>query len=665
MFSASKSGKVVYAVTPDPQFNYVTALLHGDGTNGAQNNTFLDSSSNAFTVTRNGTPTQGSFSPYGSLWSNYFNGTTDYLITNNTTNLGSGNFTIEGWFYFNSFGSNQVLIDVYNGSTTNSWQIYTNTGAHFFWYSAATGITQIVGTATLSINTWYHFAAVRSSTTVKTYVNGVLDGTTTDATNYNATGALWIGGQRVSGPTDFFNGYASNVRIVVGTAVYTSTFTPPTSPLTAITGTQLLTCQANRFIDNSGNAYAITPSGTPSIQRFNPFLPTSSQAYSTSVYGGSGYFNGSTDYVSTSSTVTLSGNYTAEAWVMQTSASQNSIGFSIGSDIGLTTSIFAYIGTTQIPTMYVNANSYGGANAIPLNQWCHLAIVRNGTTVSLYVNGVSVTSVTSAAIVTGSIFLGTITLTATRYYQKGYISDVRITNAALYTSTFTPPSAPLTTTVGSGTVQFLENFINGAIYDNAMMNDWITVGSAQISTSVKKYGTGSLSFNGSTDQLTSNAPNTNLYAFGTNDFTIEMWFYVAGGATANTNLYDSTPSGGGVVALQIYIIGSPWTIRLYGGSAGALLDSNYTVSTSIWYHLAICRASGSTKIFVNGTQQGSTYSDSNNYTNGSQRPVIGAWGTGSGNYFNGYIDDLRVTKGYARYTSTFTPPTTALPNYGS
>ena len=54
---------------PDPQFNYVTMLLHGDGTNGAQNNTFLDSSTNNFTITRNGNTTQGSFSPYGSNWS--------------------------------------------------------------------------------------------------------------------------------------------------------------------------------------------------------------------------------------------------------------------------------------------------------------------------------------------------------------------------------------------------------------------------------------------------------------------------------------------------------------------------------------------------------------------------------------------------------------------
>ena len=95
MFSAAKiSGPTGVA---DPQFNYVTALLHGDGTNGAQNNTFVDSSSNAFTITRNGYATQGSFSPYGTLWSNYFDGSTSYLTwtSGSSVAFGSGNFTVE------------------------------------------------------------------------------------------------------------------------------------------------------------------------------------------------------------------------------------------------------------------------------------------------------------------------------------------------------------------------------------------------------------------------------------------------------------------------------------------------------------------------------------------------------------------------------------------
>ena len=82
MFLANKLNKGSGGAAPDDKFNYVTMLLHGDGTNGAQNNTFVDSGPNTFTITRNGNTTQGSFSPYGSNWSNFFSGTSgQYLNT--------------------------------------------------------------------------------------------------------------------------------------------------------------------------------------------------------------------------------------------------------------------------------------------------------------------------------------------------------------------------------------------------------------------------------------------------------------------------------------------------------------------------------------------------------------------------------------------------------
>ena len=300
MFAASKTDSVSGA-GPDGQFNYVTMLLHGDGTNGAQNNTFLDSSSNNYTITRNGNVTQGSFSPYGSGWSNFFNGTGNYLRTDTSASgfsFGTGDFTVEFWINSNqTTRCDPVGLDtvytatgwwgfVFNRLSNNQMEWFENTNTRI----SATSVTWNNGQ-------WNHVAVTRSGSSVKMFLNGTQVGSTyTTSFTYGASSVGVIAGvlsdDKTSGP---LTGYLSNVRIVKGTALYTGTFTPSTTPLTAVSGTNLLTCQANRFFDASTNALAITITGSPSVQRFNPF--GTSTAYSTSVIGGSGYFDGAGDYL--------------------------------------------------------------------------------------------------------------------------------------------------------------------------------------------------------------------------------------------------------------------------------------------------------------------------------------------------------------------------------
>jgi hypothetical protein len=198
-----------------------------------------------------------------------FNGSSQYIATADTSNIGSGSFTLEGWLYC-SGGTGPALFDTFNGASTNSYQLYLSSN-HLVFYDGSGAV--ITGTASLSTNTWYHFAAVRSGTTLKTYINGVQDGSVTNSTNYNATGVLWIGSQRASGPTDYWNGYLSNLRIVVGTAVYTANFTPPTAPLTAISGTQYLmsAVSGSPLADSSGNNYNPTNTTTPTWNQSSPF----------------------------------------------------------------------------------------------------------------------------------------------------------------------------------------------------------------------------------------------------------------------------------------------------------------------------------------------------------------------------------------------------------
>ena len=190
------------------------------------------------------------------------------------------------------------------------------------------------------------------------------------------------------------------------------------------------------------------------------------------------------------------------------------------------------------------------------------------------------------------------------------------------------------------------------------MNDLETVGNAQISTSVKKYGIGSMAFDGSGDWLASTAI-TDLYAFGTGAFTIEFWLYL--NTTTGTQIvYDCRPSGTNGTQPIIFI--DAGVVKFQHSTVVRITGA--TLSTGTWYHIALARSGTDTKLFVNGTQSGSTYtSDSTSYSCGAGRPIIGtdAAGVGSNN-LNAYLDDLRVTKGVARYTATFTPPTEALPN---
>ena len=645
----------------DANFNQVTLLLQGDGTNGGQNNTFLDSSTNNFTITRNGNTTQGSFSPYGDLWSNYFDGSGDYFSTpsNAAFGFGTGDYTIEAFVYPQQFANQQI----FNFSDDRD-NLSLDPAGTLTFYDGSVYTT----TATYVLNTWQHIAYVRSSGTVTIYLNGV--SIKTISSNYNSSArTLYIGARGIpTAGTNCLLGYMSNVRVIKGTAIYTSAFTPSTTSLTAITNTSLLTCQSNRFIDNSANNFALTVSGTPSVQRFSPFNPTS--AYSTSVIGGSGYFDGSGDYLVVGSSASLgigSSDFTIELWWYPTAWSSGAELFSAAAGDGTNRAfamytdgsngtLKAYAGTGGSSWDIINALSMGTA---VLNQWNHMAFTRSGTTFATFLNGNRITTTTASGTI-GSKNIGVgAGYSGLTPAPASYLSNCRVVaGTALYTaSTYTIPSAPLTAV--SGTTA-LTNFTNGAIYDSAMMNDLETVGNAQISTSVKKYGTGSMYFDGTGDYL--QAPYNDIYNFGTGDFTVEFWINASasGSYTAVVGtLVSGTEAGTWRVGNRFNSTNAVYFAR-GNGSGFDEFNAAVNVNDGAWHHVAVTRASGTVRIFVDGIV-GASQSITGTCT--SANPLKVGYNSRDDVYITGYIDDLRITKGYARYTTTFTPPTAALPNY--
>jgi hypothetical protein len=193
--------------------------------------------------------------------------------------------------------------------------------------------------------------------------------------------------------------------------------------------------------------------------------------------------------------------------------------------------------------------------------------------------------------------------------------------------------------------------------DVTRASNTITVsGNAQLSTVEKKFGASSLLLDGTGDYL-SIASDVD-YGFGTGDFTIEGWFYKT--AVSTQYLFDTrTTLTENSVAVQSQGNG---TLRLSVNGVFVLTSSNAHTNNA-WNHLAISRASGVTRFFINGVVSTNTYTDTTDY--GTAKPfVIGAQYNGT-TVYNGYIDEFRVTKGLARYTATFTPSTTAFVGDGS
>jgi hypothetical protein len=181
-----------------------------------------------------------------------------------------------------------------------------------------------------------------------------------------------------------------------------------------------------------------------------------------------------------------------------------------------------------------------------------------------------------------------------------------------------------------------------------MMNDLETVGNAQISTSVKKYGTGSLAFDGTGDWLYS--PTTTQFN-PSKPFTIEFWTYPISYASNVAWI-----NGNGSL---FYI--ETFSAVLYIGDGSNNNISATPPSTGVWTHLALSFDGTTYRLFYNGVLESS--STSLLLSNTLTAWYIGAKFDGSRPY-NGYMDDLRITNGYARYTANFTAPTAAFFNTG-
>jgi len=225
--------------------------------------------------------TNGFYLPFtgGSSYYGTFNGSNQYLQATLPDTL-TGAFTIETFAYRASSGTVTYFclgdsqtssgLEVYIGTSGTVFQVYGNNGQ------------QISTTTTVPNNAWSHIAVTRdSSNVIRLFLNGAqVGGTWTYSTAISSTlriGVEFYGGA-LSG-AGYWNGNMSNFRIINGTALYTSSsFTPPTSALTAVSGTSILTLQSSTIIDNSGNSVSITNNNTVTTAQAYPFTMIGNQS---------------------------------------------------------------------------------------------------------------------------------------------------------------------------------------------------------------------------------------------------------------------------------------------------------------------------------------------------------------------------------------------------
>jgi len=192
--------------------------------------------------------------------------------------------------------------------------------------------------------------------------------------------------------------------------------------------------------------------------------------------------------------------------------------------------------------------------------------------------------------------------------------------------------------------------------DSGYTGHTVTVnGDTQIDTSQKKFGTGSALFDGTGDYLS--IPDSSDWNFGTDAFTIDLWIYC-------TNLYDHSrllsTSDSNYTGFLLYVsangsmgflvgTGSSWNPSLIAGAG--------TISENTWHHIAVVRegtGSNEFKLYVDGVMKSQTTYNSS-IGDGGDVFIIGNWRLYD-EYFYGYMDEIRISKGIARWTSNFTPP---------
>ena len=677
-----------------------------------------------------------------------FDGSDQYLTHPNDdtiTDWSSGDYTIELWAYFNSFNvganSNTHLIGAAAiDSGAESWSLGPKSTGQMVWYYW-NGSQQRVTGGTITTGRWYHLAMTHSGGVIRIFIDGNLSTTASvNGTPQASTLPLRIGKITNSSSLD---GYVSNVRIVRGSAVYTSNFTPSQTTLTNITNTTFLACQDSDATTAPVAPDTITATGAAATQTHQPFLYNnvhgnfgvntatsnttkitiphlaadtlyyycgqhsnmgSSISVTTDIhkadpyawknvlslplfgniddvsdqinvgstakvatgngdpvasYNGTNFYRGSYHFDGTGDYLTIPGNsdfdlksaFTIEGFFFRVGGTANQSLLSTQNYYTANNNgnwVLRISNANQIAFASYNGQSDTEYVEFPApnssNRWHHFALVREGTAsqTKFYLDGVHVGSMTvTKELGDGSSSGIKICTGNVNAALNGYMQDVRIYNGvAKYTSDFIPasPNPDILPDTPSGIVG---------------------------KTNLAKITDGAAAFDGSGDYL--GIPDSSDLDLGSGDFTLEAYIYQANAASNANDSHVILSKWQNSTNQKSYALritdssGQKLQVLLStDGSANNIITSSDLISVQRWHHVAVVNDGGTVTLYIDGKPQSNTGTAGTLYDS-SAGLTIGRTDADSGSqYFDGFISNLRVIKGTALYTSSFTPPTEPL-----
>ena len=656
--------------------NYDKLIIHGDA--------IKDVSRSVNTVSATGVTISTTESKFGDS-SLLFNGTNGYLSIPDSEdfNFESEDFTIDLWIRFDSIksGFNTIIGQTENGSYVLKWGLHYESSHNLTvnFHNPSSTPYNLQWSWTPSLDTWYHIAVSRSGSTWYAFINGVSQGTKTESTALpNCTHEVRIG--HMEGFSEYFDGYMSEIRVSKGIARWTENFIPPieTYPqydipiATTVDDETVLLIHADgtntstNFKDYGVTNHTITANGTAQI--------------STSQYkfgGSSLLLDGNSDYLSIPDSEDwnfTSSRYTIDCWVYSNNLSNtNTI---VSQRTNANPSWTLYIASDgAVKTWSYNGSSSAtfesGTGLVTENTWNHIALVLTDSNVFIFLNGQQV-----ASGVIGSDFypsncssvlmIGRNEESGKERYFSGYIDELRMSKGiARWINNFTPPTRAHPMAKDSSTKLLIhgENITtkNGISSNNYFKDssesdhDIFPIGDVTLSSAQSKFDNRSILFNGSSDYLT--IADSDDWPASTNDFTIDCWCRFSD-ISSDKGIWQQFDSDSDRTGLNWSSGGFLQFVSKESGSTIVSTQATWTPTIDTWYHIAVVRYGSAFKIYIDGTDattSGGT--DSSPLPNLEGNFMIGLHRTSAYGYFNGYIDEFRVSNGIARWTENFTPST--------